>query len=597
MTEDPLITARELEFQLHTLLDVAALCRRPRFAGHGRDTIDAVLETARAIALDRFLPHNREADRAEPRLVDGRVVLVPGVKAALDAYNAAGFTAAAFDAEDGGLQLPWTVAQACQALFYGANIATAAYPMLTVAAANLLRAAGTPTQRERWLRPMLAGRFFGTMCLSEPQAGSSLGDIAMRATPAADGTYRLAGTKMWISGGEHDLAETIVHLVLARIDGAPPGVRGLSLFLVPRDRLDTGGDPSEGNDVTLVGLNHKMGYRGTVNTVLSFGDRGDCRGELVGAPDQGLACMFHMMNEARVAVGLGAAALAYAGYRHALAYARERRQGRAPGDKDPARPAVPIVTHADVRRMLLAQKAIAEGALALGFHCATLVDRCADAEGEEEAESCHLLLELLTPVMKAWSSAHGLEANDLAIQVLGGYGYTRDFPVEQLWRDNRLNPIHEGTNGIQAADLLGRKAGLVGGKALSLLLAEIGRTVEATGAGLSELAGALRRAADTLWAVTNLLLARRRDGSAEAALADATDYLELAGTVVVAWMWLRQANAAAALAQGDRDDPLLLGKIQAARWFFACELPFVEVRARILRAGPTPAFAMRDAWF
>ncbi len=316
---------------------------------------------------------------------------------------------------------------------------------------------------------MYEGRFFGTMCLSEPHAGSSLGDIRCSAEPIGNGDYRIRGSKMWISGGEHELSENIVHLVLAKLPDAPPGVKGISLFLVPRLRPD-GDDGHHDNHVVLAGLNHKMGQRGIVNRLLNFGEGGDCIGQLVGEPNRGLAQMFHMMNEARLEVGLGSVAVAYAGYRHSLAYAAQRPQGRHPDQRDPATGQVMIIEHADVRRMLLRQKSIVEGGLALCLYAARLVDEERTASLNEGRHDAHLLLELLTPVCKAWCSHYGLQANELAIQVLGGYGYTRDYPVERLYRDNRINPIHEGTNGIQSIDLLGRKVALQDGAAMRRLM-------------------------------------------------------------------------------------------------------------------------------
>jgi butyryl-CoA dehydrogenase len=595
-----LIDPRELAFQLYDVLDVEALTRRDIFAEHDRATFDAALETSRAIAEERFRPHHRISDVDEPRIVDGRVRLPPEVSDAVRAVAGAGLFAATHSSAHGGMQLPWTVAQACYAHFHACNVATFAYCFLTTAGANLLDTFGSAAQRERYMRPMLAGRFFGTMCLSEPQAGSSLADITTRATPLPDGRYRIRGSKMWISGGEHELADNIVHLVLAKIDGAPAGVKGISLFVVPRRRLDDAGEPDADNGVVLAGLNHKMGYRGTVNTVLQLGERGDCIGELVGEPHRGLAYMFHMMNEARVVVGMGAAALGLAGYRVSLEYARQRPQGRSADAKDPASPPVPIIRHADVRRLLLEQKAYAEGALALGLYCARLVDEQKTAPEESDRRRAGLLLDLLTPVMKAWSSDWCLRANSNAIQVLGGYGYTRDFPVEQFYRDNRLNPIHEGTNGIQAIDLLGRKAAMNGGEAVRVLATAMRADMHAASdiASAAELALQLERALVLLEDTTaTTQAARTRVGDARV-LGNASAYLDLVGHVVIAWMWLRQAVAASRLIRSDSDaKDFRAGKLQAARFFFRHELPRIEHWARLVSGFDDTALAMRDEWF
>jgi butyryl-CoA dehydrogenase len=376
-----LLSRRDLDFLLYEWLDVESLTGRPRFAEHSRETFDAVLELSEQVATRHFAPHNRAADQQEPRFDGERVHIIVEVGDALRVFAETGIIGAAMDESVGGLQLPQVVAQACFLWFQAANIGTAAYPFLTIANANLLLAHGSPEQVQTFVEPMLTGRFTGTMCLSETGAGSSLADIGTRAEPQPDGSFRLFGTKMWISGGEHELSENIVHLVLAKIPGGPPGVHGISLFLVPRFLIAPDGSLGERNDVVLAGVNHKMGYRGTVNTVLTFGEgrftpggAAGAVGELVGEPHRGLAAMFHMMNEARVGVGAGAAALGYTGYLHALDYARSRPQGRPAGAKDPAAPQVPIIEHPDVARMLLAQKAYAEGAVGLVLYCAQLLD-------------------------------------------------------------------------------------------------------------------------------------------------------------------------------------------------------------------------------
>jgi butyryl-CoA dehydrogenase len=539
--------------------------------------LDGTLDAAYRLAEERFLPYAALTDQQEPRLVDGTVHMVPETRAALDALGQGGFIAAAFDEAWGGLQLPYTLAQACSAVFAGAHVGFHAYAMLTSGAANLVLSFGTEEQKRRYARPMLEGRYFGTMCLSETGAGSSLADIRTRATPLPDGRYRVSGDKMWISGGEHELAENIVHMVLARLPDAPAGVRGISLFVVPRFEVKPDGSLGGDNDVRLAGLNHKMGWRGTVNTVLTFGDEGRCTGELLGAPHRGLASMFQMMNEARIGVGICAVALGFAGYRYSLGYAQERRQGRPMADKDPASPPVPIIAHADVRRMLLAQKAWVEGGLGLVLYCARLVDEIATGDDPAQCERDRMLLELLTPIAKSWPSEFCLEANKLAIQVLGGYGYTRDYPVERLYRDNRLNHIHEGAYGIHGLDLLGRKAALNGGEALRELGSRVGRTVERARAvaSLAWMAESLAAALGESAATTRVLLEAAAAGRVEVALANATLYLEAIGQVVVAWRWLEQAlSADAALATArEPDRAFYRGKLAACRYFFRYELP------------------------
>lgn len=324
------INQRDLEFLLYELLDVTALCKYPRYLNHDRETFDAVLETARVVAESKFAPHAAKLDINEPVLNGDRVQIIPEVAEALRAYRDCGFMAAGFDIKMGGMQLPVTIVQSCSAMFKGANSSTAAYPMLAVSAGNLLAKFASDEQKELYLRPIIEGRFLGTMCLSEPQAGSSLADISTLAVPTGRDYYLIRGSKMWISAGAHELSENIIHLVLARIPGGSPGVKGISLFIVPRYRVAADGSLAAMNDVRIAGLNHKMGARGTTNALLAFGEDGDCQGYLVGEPHHGLTYMFHMMNEARIGVGLSATMLGYTGYLHALAYARERPQGRHP---------------------------------------------------------------------------------------------------------------------------------------------------------------------------------------------------------------------------------------------------------------------------
>jgi alkylation response protein AidB-like acyl-CoA dehydrogenase len=600
MSGSPLIDRRNLDFLLHQLLDVAALPRYPRFADHSRETFDAALELAHRIAVEKFLPHNRKSDLEEPQMVDGRVQLIPEIEQALVAFNEAGFMAVLADHADGGMQLPFVVAAACDAMFAAANVGTVAYPLLARAAANLLAVYGNEEQKRLYMRPIVEGRYYGTMCLSEPQAGSSLADIRTEAVPADDGSYRIRGAKMWISAGDHELGENIVHLVLARIRGAPAGVRGISLFIVPRFRVDRDGRRGERNDVRLAGLNHKMGQRGSVNTLLKFGEEDDCVGYLVGEPHRGLGYMFHMMNEERIGVGVGAIMQGSAGYLYSLQYARERCQGRPPDSKDPSSPPVPIIEHADVRRMLLQQKVWVEGALALALYAAQLVDLAHDPEPAVRDDSA-ALLELLTPIIKAWGSEYGVRANDLAIQVLGGYGYSREYPVEQFYRDNRINPIHEGTNGIQALDLLGRKAMMDNGAALRLLLERIGRDAEdaASEPSLQPLATQLGSAVRLVASTTRRAAERMQQGELRAVLGNAAHYMTLLGHVSVGWLWLRQATLAErALPQATGSDSAFYrGKLQACRFFFATELPQIELAARLVAEADDSALEMQGDWF
>jgi len=585
------------EFLLYDWLDVESLSARSRFADHSQETFTAVLDMCEKLSAEKFAPYNRLADVEEPHF-DGETVHLPlASHAAARAYAESGMLAASQDCANGGMQLPCVVEMAANSFFSKAGIGIGGGAMLTSGNANLLMAHGTPMQKEVFAKTQFSGRFSGTMCLSEPQAGSSLSDITTRATP--DGAdfeaeplgprYRLRGNKMWISNGEHELTENIIHLVLAKIPGADgkltAGTRGIALFIVPKKLVDPRGQlTGERNDVALAGLNHKLGYRGIPNTLLNFGEgKSAVRGAsgavayLVGKPGEGLRCMFHMMNEARIAVGLGAAMLGYAGYEASLDYAKNRLQGRPMGaaGKDATQPQVPIIEHADVKRMLLAQKSYCEGALALELYCARLVDELHTGAPNDAAQA-GLLLEMLTPIAKSWPSEWCLEANSLAIQVHGGYGYTRDFPVEQYWRDNRLNMIHEGTHGIQALDLLGRKVVMQEGQGLALLAQRIEATIaRAAGeARLAEYASALSAALKRIGVATRATWAT---ADAQVALANATPYMQAFGHVVLAWIWLDVALCAQQLvSEAGPARAAHQGKLAACRYFFRYELPRIE---------------------
>jgi alkylation response protein AidB-like acyl-CoA dehydrogenase len=593
----PNITRREeLDFLLYDLLETEGLFARPRYSDHDRDTIGAMLDAALKLAEDKFQPHAAAVDADEPHFDGTRVHMRPEVQEALDAYRDAGYPMASFAEELGGMQLPLSASSALKMIFSAANVSTAAYNFLTSAAAGMLAAHGSEDLKARYLPKLISAEWFGTMCLSEPQAGSSLADITTRAIPQPDGSYRVTGRKMWISGGEHDLAPNIIHFVLAKIPGGPAGVKGISLFCVPKILPD-----GARNEVQLMGLNHKMGYRGTTNCALSFGEQDGAVGWLVGPEHQGLSCMFHMMNEARIGVGSGAAALGYTGYLHALDYAKDRPQGRPLQGRDPTAPMIPLIEHPDVKRQLLRAKAYAEGGLALCMTAARLVDdiRSGDAA---QAERAGLLLDVLTPIVKSWPSDFCLEANDIAIQIHGGYGYTRDYPVERMYRDNRLNPIHEGTKGIQGLDLLGRKVSHMGGAGLKVLIEDMGTTADEAYADpeLAGLAEELIIARNRATGVTHVLLSRAGKVGPDVFLANASVYLDMLGHVTVAWIWLRQAIAArrglSAGAVGPRASHLR-GKVAAAKFFFAQDLPMIFPQADLLERMDRTAIETEVDWF
>ena len=589
------ISRDDLDFLVYDWLDATALTERPRFAEHSKETFDGILNLSHDMAAKLFAPFNKKGDQIEPSVGDdGKVVLIPETEAAVRAYGEAGLIAASFDEELGGMALPDTVARASMVQFLAANNSFSAYSFLTVGNANLLAKYGTEEQIETWVKPMLEGRYTGTMCLTEPQAGSSLADITTRAVPADDGSYRITGTKMWISGGDHEITENIVHLVLAKTPGGGPGVKGISLFIVPKVLAD-----GTRNDVALVGLNHKMGNRATTNCLLNLGDGtftvgdGDgAVGYLVGEEHQGLKYMFQMMNEARIGVGFMATAQGYAGYLQSVEYAKVRAQGRPVSSKDPSSPPVPLIDHLDVRRLLLAQKSYAEGALALCLYASNLVDQEKSAADDAEAHRAHTLLEVLTPIVKSWPSQWCLEGNSMAIQVHGGYGYTKEFDVEQMYRDNRLNAIHEGAKAIHGLDLLGRKVVMNGGEGFTVLADTVSASIakgKEAGGETAEYADALAASLGRLGEVT---MALWTPGDPELALANATVYLEAAGHIVVAWIWLEQL-----LAVSDRDGKFYDGKRAAARYFYRFELPKTGPQLDLLAALDRTTLDADPDWF
>ncbi|MGH8493840.1 MAG: acyl-CoA dehydrogenase [Moraxellaceae bacterium] len=603
-----ILSRRDLDFLLYEWLGAEKLSQFPRYADHNRETFDAVISLCQKLATEKFAPHNKKADQNEPTFDGERVTMIPEVKEAITALTDAGMLLASQDYALGGMQLPVLIEKAAWAWLIGANVGTCAYPFLAIGNASTIMKHGNAAQIEAFAKPELTGRFLGTMCLSEPQAGSSLSDIVTRAEFESDSwlgpQYRITGNKMWISAGDHELSENIVHLVLAKIPDAegklPAGVKGISLFIVPKFLVHEDGSLGERNDVLLAGVNHKMGYRGTINTLMNFGEgskhrpggRAGAVGYLVAEVGQGLACMFHLMNEARIGVGMGAAMLGYTGYLHSLDYARNRPQGRplTAAGKDASSPQIPIIQHADVRRMLLAQKSYSEGALGLGLYCARLLDEERNGDAEQ-AKRARLLLEILMPVTKSWPSQWCLEANNLAIQVHGGYGYTRDYNVEQFYRDNRLNPIHEGTHGIQAQDLLGRKVVMQNGAALQALAGTMQDTLRRAAAisALSEfvepLAGAMQKAGSVTGKLWNT-------NDPQKALANASIYLEAFGHMVLAWIWLEQAIVAC---KGDED--FYRGKLAACRYFFEFELPKTAPQFALLSSLNTLVLDMKDEWF
>jgi butyryl-CoA dehydrogenase len=598
----PILDPRDQEFMLYELFDTESLIGRERYAEHSRETFDAAIATARTVAEKYLVPIRHKVDTNAPEFDGTTIHMIPEIKLACDAVVEAGLTAPSADYELGGMQLPAIVSNVAGTYLSAAGSTVMGYSGLTTANANLIDACGSEEQKRTWVEPMRSGRFAGTMAMTEPGAGSGLADLITSAVKAADGSYRLTGNKVYISGGDHDLNENIVHLVLARVKGAPKGIKGISLFIVPKILLNDDGSLGERNDVALSGLFHKMGGRGQTSTSLNFGEKDGAVGYLVGEENKGLSYMFHMMNEARILVGSGAAALALTGYQYSLHYAKERPQGRLPSCKDPLSPPVNIIEHADVRRMLLAQKAYAEGAYALCLLGCQLSDDARTAPCAEQRDHANTLLDFLTPMIKTWPSEYGPKANSLAIQVLGGAGYTNDHPVEMFYRDNRLNPIHEGTTGIQSLDLLARKVPMHNMAGYHALIAEMEKTI-ATATAIDETADCaaqLQDAIATLKTTTDALLAAMSTQNIDMALSNSVKYLDLFGNVVIAWLWLKQGVVASAALQQQphqADANFYRGKLQAMRYFFHFELTEIDAWAKLLQSLDSTCYDMQPAWF
>ncbi len=577
--ENPLVDDRLIDFLLTEVHDARELTTWPAFEGHGEDTFALFLGTARRIARERLFPSYRAMDECPPRFEGGRITTHPDLPAIYRDLVELGCIAATRPMHAGGQGLPQLVYSLGSAYLMAGNLGAYCYAGLTAGAAHLIEAFGDETLDRAYRQPMLEGRFTGTMALTEPQAGSSLGDVTTRATPMPDGSHRIKGSKIFISGGDNTVVENTVHLLLARIDGAPSGTKGISLFCVPNRRFE--GDSLVDNDVTVAGMIHKIGWKALPSLALEFGDRDDCHGYLVGEPNQGLRQMFQMMNEARLMVGMNAAATASVAYHESKAYAFVRTQGRR---GRPDGPQVPIVEHADVRRMLLRQKAIVEGAFSLLARTARLADVAEHHPDEDERRRAKLLVDLLTPIAKSFPAEFGFESNALAVQIHGGYGYSSEYLPESWMRDQKLNSIHEGTTGIQALDLLGRKVTAAGGEAMRILgAAMIATSAEARAAGVEpEDCDAFEAAVTRIGALTSTLAARGARGDADGMLSHATDYLTLASIVVVAWHWLElRARVARRGDVGESERRFAVGLHAAGRYWVRTELPRVEVLARL----------------
>lgn len=584
MTEK-FVSERNLKFLLYEVLDTESLLQFPYYSYHTKNDLDILIDTAVKIGRDMLRPHRKEMDENPPVLIQGKVKVHPAIKTFMRECGNGGWISAAVPLERGGQQLPHIIDGAARFIFAAANYSASVYPMLTTEAANLLDSFGAEELKSKYLPNIYAGKWQGTMALTEPQAGSSLADITTIAEPTNEGYYKIRGQKTFISASDYDGAENIVHLMLVRIKGAPAGIKGISLFVVPRERIDEKGNLVS-NDVSVAGVFHKMGYRGCPICQLSLGENGDCRGYLVGEPHKGLNYMFQAMNDTRVAVGMGAAANATAAYYASLQYTRERTQGRKATDKNPLAPQVPIFEHADIKRMLVSQRSVVEGALSLLLQCGKYADLIAVCSGEEK-ENYDMLLDLLTPVAKTYPSEMGLWSVSQGLQCLGGYGYCEEYPLAQYFREARINPIHEGTTGIQSITLLGRNVTMKDGKAFRLYLETVRKTIREA-EKIMELKFASLKLAEALTkleTVTSDLVALSQKENQDIFLANATLYMEFFGIVAVAWQWLLQAIAAQrALASfpPKADERFYKGKLCAFRYFFGYEIPKTDWLSTVL---------------
>ena len=570
------VSERNIKFLLYEVFDVESLTKYEYYSEHNRKMFDMVLKAAVKLGKDLLFPIFEEMDRNQPELVNGEVKVHPSVKTIMKEFGEGGWISSRVPFDQDGEQLPSLVADICEFIFAAANYSANVYPGLTSGASHLIESFGSKELYDRYVPKMRSGEWQGTMALTEPEAGSSLSDITTMAEPTAEGHYHIKGQKIFISAGDHDGVHNIVHLMLAKITGAPAGVKGISLFVVPKKRIDADGHLAA-NDVVASGIYHKLGYRGCPIVQLSLGDKNDCRGWLVGEPHSGLKYMFQMMNEARIGVGMGATAMATAAYYASLEYTKSRCQGRKLGQKDPNLPPVPIIEHADVKRMLLFQRAVVEGALSLVMQCSKYVDLQKVTAGEEK-EKFNLLLEILTPIAKSYPSEMGNISISQGLQCLGGSGYCDDYPLEQYYRDCRIHPIHEGTTGIQAMDLLGRKVVLKNGQAFLLYINELQNTIAAAKEykELEKYADELKNTLTMLQEITKHLITVAQQQGPEAFLADATLYLEFFGIVTIAWQWLQQGIAAQKALKNDarkKDINFYEGKMFTLRYFFGYELP------------------------
>jgi len=600
-----IVDERDQKFILYEMLDVERLCESAPFKDFSRDMFDMILKEGQKFSEEEVFPTLAPSDKEGCRLVDGQV-LVPSIFHRLyKLYCEGGWLGMSKSPEVGGQGLPVVVATASKDWFLH-NFGFNSYPGLTEGASHLIEMYGTDEQKNKYMRRMNTGEWTGTMCLTEPSAGSDVGNLKTKAFRQPDGTFKIQGSKIFITSGDHDLVSNIIHPVLARIEGDPPGTGGISLFLVPKYIVNDDGSLGRRNDYTVGSIEEKMGLHGSSTCLLNFGDNNDCYAELLGEERQGMKIMFTMMNEARIGVGMQGLTSASIAYLHALQYAKERLQGSSLMEmKNPAAPRVPIIEHPDVRRMLLWMKSHVEGMRALMYYCSYCVDRHCIAKDETERDKWNGMLEVLTPVCKAYCTDVGFKVTELAIQVYGGYGYCAEYPVEQFMRDEKIASLYEGTNGIQALDLVGRKLGLKKGTYFMNFLGEMGATIARYKDAFPELAADVQAAMNTLTELSMFFASSAKSGKFMIPISNAYPFLMLMGQVTMAWLLLWQAGIAkekvdrmskakgvstvdaanmAALTKDDTEAAFYIGKMYAARYFVKHILPEVDAAAKAIKS-------------
>ncbi len=593
-----LVDMRDVRFVLYEQLCLEDLCKAELFQDHSKETFEMILETAEKLAVNVFEPTRSEGDEVGCKLENGNVSVPAAFHDPVKEYCEGGWIALPDSYEVGGQNAPVALSFSCNELFFAANYAITGYMGITHSAAKVIEVFGTDDQKKKFLEKLYSGQYAGAMVLTEAQAGSDVGALQTKAVKNSDGTYSITGNKIFITGGDQDFSENIIHIVLARIDGDPPGTKGLSCFVVPKIRVNDDLTLGERNDVICTGIEHKMGFKGSATCSMSYGENGNCKGELLGPAGKGIVTMFHMMNEQRVLVGAEGLSQGSTAYLHALEYARERLQGSKFGTREATQ--VPIITHPDVRRNLLWMKAYTEGLRSLIYYTVYCMDRISICEDDNEKRVWNDIVEVLTPICKAYGTEKGFEVTTRSMQVYGGYGFCKDYPIEQFTRDCKISTIFEGTNGIQALDLFGRKAQMRGGEAMQTVYSKIRETVNEAKAipELSVYAGDVEKAVSALDEVTKFLVEQGKSEDAYLAYSWATVYLEIFSDVVIGWQFLWQAIIASEMSkQNSSDSQFYDSKIATGKFFISTFLPVVYGKIDAIKKGDKAFLEMGEDLF